>query len=68
MLEDLELERFQARLLDLLHQDLPPAETLARLKALPESAPFAAWVAGFDLRTIEVAGKITRKFGERRGG
>jgi hypothetical protein len=64
--EDLELARFQAVLLELLAQDLPADEVHRRLAAHEASAPFAEYVAGFDLRCVEVAGRITRKFMIRR--
>ncbi len=66
--EDRELADFQAALLELLHLGLPAAETQARLLAHPASRPFADWVASFDLRAIEVATKITQKFGARADG
>lgn len=64
-LEDLEIARFQAALLEILHLGLPAAETHARLSAHPDAALFSEWVASFDLRAIEVASVITRKFGAR---
>ena len=67
MREDLELARFQAVLLALLAQDLPADEVHRRLVQDPASRPFADYVAGFDLRCVEVAGRITRKFGKRTG-
>lgn len=65
MREDAELARFQAALLDLLASDLPADEVHRRLAADPAAKPFADYVEGFDLRCVEVAGKITRKFGRR---
>ena len=65
VVEDLEIARFQAALLEVLHLGLPAAETHARLLAHPDAAPFSEWVASFEPRALEVASVITRKFGVR---
>ncbi len=67
MREDTELARFQALLLELLASELPAEEIRTRLMAHDDARPFADYVAGFDLRCVEVAGRITRKFARRKG-
>lgn len=66
--EDLDLARFQAVLIETLHLGLPAEETRARLLAHPASADLVDWIATFDLRAIEVASVITRKFAVRSKG
>ncbi len=66
MLEDEELSRFQALLLDVLSQDLAPEVMHRRLLEAKAARPFSDYVRGFDLRSLEVAARITKKFGRRR--
>ena len=62
-----QLALFQARLLDLLAQDLPPEEVRARLAAAPEFAPYADYIRAMEPRMIGVAAQLVRKWGRRTG-
>lgn len=63
--EELELAEFQAALLKLLDQPLSAKEMLERLKSDAAFAPFQPYIAQFDLRSIEVAAEITKKWGKK---
>jgi hypothetical protein len=63
--DSIELERFEALLLELLASDLDAAEVKRRLAASEHAKPFAAYVASLDLRCVEVAQRITKKFAVR---
>jgi hypothetical protein len=60
-----DLARFQAALMELLSEPLSPGATRARLRADPAFAPFDDHVATFELRAIEVASELVRKWGRR---
>lgn len=59
------LALFQARLLDLLAQDLPPEEVRASLAADPEFAAYADYIRAMEPRMIGVAAQLVRKWGRR---
>ncbi|HYF50373.1 MAG TPA: hypothetical protein VEJ63_13265 [Planctomycetota bacterium] len=63
--EEIELAQFQAALLSLLDQELTAEEMLARMKSDPAFAPFKGYVEQFDLRAVEVAAEITKKWGKK---
>jgi hypothetical protein len=65
-MDDLELDAFQALLLELLDGGAPPEELKARLSAAPAAAPFADWIAGWEPRCIETASVLVRRWGHRR--
>jgi hypothetical protein len=68
MIDDPQLARFQALLLDLLSQGHSPEEIVGRLRAQPELDPFAYYIASFEPRMIDVATELTKKWGRREGG
>lgn len=63
------LAAFQAQLLRLLADEtLDPETVVARLRDDPAAEPFVDYVDALDLRCVEVAGRITRKFAVRNSG
>ena len=64
--EDAELARFQAALTEALGGDAAPDALVWRLGCDARAAPFAAYVAGFDLRCVEVAAALHRRWSVRR--
>jgi hypothetical protein len=67
MHDDLELEAFQARLLDLLDSGVAPAEVKRRLLEDPSAAPFRDWIEGWEPRCVETASLLVRRWGHKRG-
>ncbi len=61
-----QLAGFQAALLDLLAQDLPPEE-VRRLAEDAALAPFAAYVRTFEPRMLATAAQLVKKWGSRGG-
>jgi len=62
------IANFQCALLELLAQSLTPQEIQQRLENDAAFAPYAEYVATFELRMIEVAAELTKKWGRRDGG
>ena len=58
-----ELEAFQLALAHALREHVDAATIRARLLADPASAPFRAYVESFDLRMIEIMGRLARRWG-----
>jgi hypothetical protein len=63
-----DLARFQRTLLDLLSQGQAPQNIIAQLQRDPELAEFAAYLASFEPRMVEVAVELVAKWGRREGG
>jgi hypothetical protein len=61
---DHDLAAFQAALLDLLYQPLTPQEILARLKTDAAFKPYASYVEKMDVRSVEVAAHLVKKWGK----
>lgn len=59
------LATFQAALLELLAQSLPPDEMLQRLKSDPAFAAHQDYIATFEPRMVEVAAILVKKWGRR---
>ena len=68
MADDLLLARFQALLLDALSRAKSADDVLVRLRADPDLAEYADYIATFEPRMIEVAIELTKKWGVRDGG
>ncbi len=68
MPDDSNLAHFQATLLDLLDQGLPPAEITATLQNDPLLAEYAGYISTFEPRMVEVAIELVAKWGQRDGG
>lgn len=66
--EDPQLAAFQEALLEALFADGEHGERQGRLAADPRTAPFAAYVAGFDARCVEMVARQMRQWGERDPG
>lgn len=64
-IERAELERFQSEILELLAQDLTPAQIVARLQSDPAFAPFQNYIQTFEPRFLEVASALVKKWGQR---
>ena len=60
-----DIEVFQAALLELLAEDLPPETIRARLAQDAVFAPFREYVQGFEPRMLEVAAELVKKWGKR---
>jgi hypothetical protein len=60
-----DLARFQAALLDLLSQDLPPDAMRQRLRDDPAFAEFRDYVDRFEPRMLAVAAELVKKWGKR---
>jgi hypothetical protein len=65
-MDDLELEAFQALLLELLDAGLLPEALKQRLLDEPAAAPLRDWIAGWEPRCIETASLLVRRWGHRR--
>lgn len=61
---DRELAAFQAALLNLLQQPLTPGEILVRLRGDAAFKPYAEYVEKMDVRSIEVAAVLVKKWGK----
>lgn len=59
------LAAFQAALLHLLAEDLPPEEFRRRLKSDAAFEPYQDYIATFEPRMIEVAAELVKKWGRR---
>lgn len=59
------IANFQAALLELLAQDLPPDAIHARLRDDPAFADFRAYVSSFEPRMLAVAVELVQKWGKR---
>jgi hypothetical protein len=66
--EDEALARFQAALTEVLGGDAAPEARVWRLGCDARAAPFGAYVAGFELRCVEVAAALHRRWSVRRAG
>lgn len=62
------LAEFQAKLLELLDQDLSTEEIADRLRADPTLSEYHNYIGTFEPRMIEVAAELTKKCGQRSGG
>lgn len=62
-MDELVLQRWQARLLALLREGGEPASIRAALLADPELAPLHAYAAGLDLHALAVAVELVAKWG-----
>ena len=62
---DADLADFQSALLELLAQPLSPAEIERRLRTDAAFAPYRDYVESFDLRMIEVAAALVKKWGRQ---
>jgi hypothetical protein len=60
-----ELAAYQAALLALLAQDLPPEAMQLRLREDAAFAGFQAYVQGFEPRMLAVAVELVKKWGRR---
>jgi hypothetical protein len=60
-----QLGEFQGALLELLAQDLSLETLQQRLREEPAVAPFRDYVQGFELRMLEVAALLVKKWGKR---
>jgi hypothetical protein len=63
-----ELAAFQAALLDLLAQDLPPEAMQRRLREDAAFAGYQAYVQGFEPRMLAVAVELVKKWGKPMRG
>ena len=63
--DDEELARFQAAFLDLLAEDLTAEQVLDRLRRDEVFAPYRPWLERFEVRSIDVAMELVRKWGRR---
>lgn len=68
MEDDAELAAFQAALMELLAEQLPPEEALAQMRARPAFAPFREYVETFDARAVVVATELVQRWGRRLDG
>lgn len=64
--EEEALARYQEELLEILGASRSPDEALARLSAEPALAPYADYIAGLELRGLEVGIELVQRWGERR--
>ena len=64
--EDAELACFQAALTAALGGDAAPDVLVRRLGCDARAAPFASYVAGFDVRCVEAAAALHRRWSVRR--
>ena len=62
---DPQLARFQAALLELLAGPLSTQEKYEHLQHAPEFEPYRAYVKNYDLRALETASELIRKWGRR---
>ena len=62
-IDEIELARFQAALLELLAQPISPAEIARRLREEAVFAPFREYSASFEPRFLEVAASLVKKWG-----
>ena len=60
-----DLAAFQSALLELLAEPLPPSESQHRLRTDAAFAAHRDYVETFDLRMIEVASALVKKWGQR---
>ncbi len=65
MESDPQLARFQAALLELLDEPLSAQEKYERLQRAPEFQPYREYVKGYDLRALETASELVKKWGRR---
>jgi hypothetical protein len=68
MPDDVSLAHFQATLLDLLDRGSSPQEIVRELQGDPRLSDYAAYVATFEPRMVEVAIELIAKWGRRDGG
>jgi|SoiMethySBSTD1v2_1073268.scaffolds.fasta_scaffold1833508_2 hypothetical protein len=66
MIEDAQLARFQAVLLDLLDSELSPREIRERLLEHEAVAPYRDYVRGFEPRCLEIGSRLVKQWGVRR--
>jgi len=59
------LAEFQAKLLELLDQDLSTDEIAESLRNDPALSDYHNYIASFEPRMIEVAAELTKKWGQR---
>ena len=60
-----DLERFQRTFLALLASSPSAEEATAALRAHPDAAPYADWLADLEPRMVEVAWRLVRRWGRR---
>ena len=66
--ESNDLAAFQAALLDLLASPLTPQEMLHHLRTDAAFDPYRDYIDTFELRMVEVAAALTKKWGRREAG
>lgn len=54
---------FQGRMLDILHAGGPPEELLRQLREAAAGTEMEDYVGTFDLRMVQVASELVRKWG-----
>ena len=64
--EDEKLARFQLALTEALGGEAAPDTMVWRLGCDARAAPFASYVAGFDVRCVEAAAALHRRWAVRR--
>jgi len=62
-IDEIELARFQAALLELLAQPISSEEIARRLREEAVFAPYREYSAGFEPRFLEVAASLVKKWG-----
>jgi hypothetical protein len=68
MSDDSSLAHFQTKLLDLLDRVEDPQAIVRELQSDPRIAEYAAYIATFEPRMVEVAVELIAKWGRRDGG
>lgn len=63
--EAIELAAFQAALLELLAQPLPPEEMMRRLHTDAVFAAHQDYIATFEPRMVEISAILVKKWGQR---
>ena len=61
------LDRFQVRLLEILSRPIPARKMLSLMKRDPDLKEFHDYIDTFELRMVEVAGELVKKWGRREG-
>ena len=65
MNESKQLADFQAALLEILARDESPEQLLERMNRHPACEPYRDYLASFELKMVEVAAELVKKWGVR---
>ena len=63
---DKDLADYQAALLEYLEKGKSAEDILTRLRSDPAFTPYAEYIDTFELRMLEVASELVRKWGRRK--